>query len=78
MQMGEGIKLAFDAAHLVDQKMIDDPEKLADFLLRKMIVTKVRPVTREAVVNASKDAASGERVGIAVKLILASPEYQLE
>lgn len=78
MQRGEGIKLTFDPAHVVDAKLIDDPEKLTDYLLSRMIVTKVRPVTREAVRNACQQSSSGERVQIAVKLILASPEYQME
>lgn len=77
-QTGEGIKLKFDAAKVAPGTLADDPEKLTDFLLEKMVVTKVRPVTRAGLVTALKDASTGERVALAVKLILASPEYQME
>jgi uncharacterized protein (DUF1800 family) len=77
-QAGEGIKLKFDAAKVAPAALVDEPEKLADFLLAKMVVTPVRPATRTGIVTALKDAPTAERVPLAVKLILASPEYQME
>jgi hypothetical protein len=62
----------------VDKALIDNPEKLADALLAKMISGKIRPATREAVREICREAATGERVQLAVKLILASPDYQME
>ncbi len=78
MQAREGIKLRFDPAKVADPKLARDPEKLADHLLATMVVTKVRPATRRAIIEACEEAAPGERVALAVKLILASPEYQME
>jgi len=78
MARGEGIKLTLDPAHIVDKALLDNPEKLADAILARMISGKVRPATREAVRDICREAATGERVQLAVKLILASPDYQME
>ncbi len=77
-QAGEGIKLHFDQAKVIPAGLADEPEKLTDFLLAKMVVTKVRPTTRAAIMAACQDASTGHRVTLAVKLILASPDYQME
>jgi uncharacterized protein (DUF1800 family) len=77
-QAGVGIQLKFDASKLASTKLAQDPEKLVDHLLSRMVVTKVRPATRTALVAACKEVADGERVALATKLILASPEYQME
>jgi uncharacterized protein (DUF1800 family) len=77
-ERGEGILLKFVPSNVVPAELADHPEKLVDFLLAKMVVTKVRPATREGLLVALKDTPTSERVALAIKLILASPEYQME
>lgn len=78
MQAGEGIKLKFDPARVVPAGLAGDAEKLTDLLLTRMVVTKIRPATRAGIAAACKEAPPADRVALAVKLILASPEYQME
>ena len=73
-----GLKVRFRAARLFPQGAPDTPEALADALLRRLVVTKVRAATRDALVEACRSVPTAERTALAARLILASPEYQME
>ena len=73
-----GLKIHFDPARLFPEGAPEDPEELANALLSRLVVTKVRPATRDAIVTACRMASPSERPALAVRLILASPEYQME
>jgi uncharacterized protein (DUF1800 family) len=73
-----GLKVHFSAGELFPQGPPESPDRLADALLKPLIVTKVRATTREAIVEACQSVPPGERVAVAARLILASPEYQME
>ena len=49
-----------------------------DALLARLVVTKARPATRDAIVSACRGVPPAERPALAARLILASPEYQME
>lgn len=68
----------FDPGRLAAGKDLEDPGRLVDHLLARLLVVRPRPVTREAVVQACEAVPAEERVALAVRLILASPEYQVE
>ncbi len=73
-----GLKVRFDPSRLFPKGAPEDPEELADALLARLIVTKVRPATREAIVEACRSVPAADRPALAARLILASPEYQME
>jgi uncharacterized protein (DUF1800 family) len=73
-----GLKVHFNVARLFPKGPPQDPEELADALLTRLVVTKVRPTTREAIVTACRTVSPAERPALAARLILASPEYQME
>jgi Protein of unknown function (DUF1800) len=73
-----GLKVHFSASQLFPQGAPEAPDQVADALLKPLIVTKVRAATREAIVKACQSVPAGERVAVAARLILASPEYQME
>ena len=73
-----GLKVHFADYQIFSQGPPQDPEKLADALLQPLVVTKVRAATRDAIVEACRSVAPGDRVALAARLILASPEYQME
>jgi hypothetical protein len=62
----------------VPKDLADDPEKLVDHLLARVLAVKPRAVTRTAIVEACAAVPTGERAKLAARLILASPEYQVE
>src|SRR5579875_2526469 len=78
MEKKDGIQVRFDADRLVAAKMADNPEKLVDALLERMVVTKVRSLTRLTLIDACAGVPAADRPALAIRLILASPEYQLE
>lgn len=55
-----------------------DSEVLVDRLLAEMIVVNPRASTRDAIVTACQQVEPNERIELAIRLILASPEYELE
>ncbi len=73
-----GLKVHFAPSQLFPQGPPHDPQQLADALLKPLVVTKVRAATREAIVEACRSVPPGDRVALAARLILASPEYQME
>jgi uncharacterized protein (DUF1800 family) len=74
----DGIAVRFDPARILPAGAADDPVRLADVLLDRMVVAPVRPATRSAIVEACRCVSPEERPALAVRLILASPEYQVE
>ena len=77
MEKKDGIQVRFDSNRLA-AKTADNPEKLVDALLERMVVAKVRTLTRTALIDACTDVPAAERPALVIRLILASPEYQLE
>jgi uncharacterized protein (DUF1800 family) len=73
-----GLQVHFAACQLFPQGAPEAPDVLADALLKPLVVTKVRAATREAIVEACQSVPPGERAALATRLILASPEYQME
>lgn len=74
----DGLKVRFDSTRLNLCCVQDDPKMLVESLLERMVVTKVRPATRAALVEACQSVPAAERPALVVRLILASPEYQME
>lgn len=74
----DGIKVRFDPDRLVGSQLYEHVEQLVDHLLAKMIVVNPRKITREAILEACKDVPVAQRVTLVLRLILASPEYQVE
>jgi len=78
MQTQDGLKVRFSAKQLFPKGEPKEAEALADALLRRLVVTKVRKATWDAVVEACRSSETADQVALAVRLILASPEYQME
>jgi len=78
MEKKDGIQLRFDAGRFVAAETANNPEKLVDVVLERMIVTKVRPLTRATLIDACAGVPAADRPALLARLILASPEYQLE
>lgn len=70
--------LHFSASKLVEPEIADSPEQLADTILKRLLVVPARSATREAIVGELHSARPEDRVLLAVRLILATPEYQME
>ncbi|MEW4570248.1 DUF1800 domain-containing protein [Tautonia sp. JC769] len=73
----DGIKTKFHAEALFPDGPPACPDALVDALLGRLIVTRVRPTTRAALIRACQAAPVADRPAIAVRLILASPESQM-
>lgn len=73
----DGFKVVFDAAKALDGPAPETPEALVDALLARLVIVAPRPDTRAALVEAVRLAAPAERVKLACRLILVTPEYQL-
>ena len=73
-----GVKVRFIPSRLFPKGEPKDDGALVDEMLRRLIVTKVRDVTRDALLAACKSAPHGQRVALVARMILASPEYQME
>lgn len=78
LQRKESIRVKFVPSKLAAAELASDTEKLVDALLRRMMVTTVRKNTREAIIDACKGIPAEQRTTLAVRLILSSPEYQME
>lgn len=72
------LAVRFDPHRLVAAATSADPEALADQLVARLLVVKPRAVTRQAVIEACRKVPADQRTALAVTLLLASPEYQLE
>ena len=74
----DGLKVRFDPARLFPGGIPEDPARLVDGLLERLIVTKARTATRTALLEACQGVEVSDRPALVVRLLLASPEYQLE
>jgi uncharacterized protein (DUF1800 family) len=74
----DGIKVRLDPAKLLPPGAADDPARLAELILERLVVAPVRAATRAAIIDACQAVSSAERPALAARLILASPEYQVE
>jgi uncharacterized protein (DUF1800 family) len=73
----DGFKVAFYPAKVFDGKVPEKAEVLVDALLARLLVVGPRSDTRSALLDAVNPAAPAERVKLACRLILMTPEYQL-
>lgn len=73
----DGFKVAFDPAKVFDGKIPEKPEALVDALLARLLVVNPRPATRTTLLDTISPLAPAERVKLACRLILTTPEYQL-
>lgn len=73
----EGLKCRFKVDALYPQGAPADPAALVDDLLRRLVVTTVRPSARETLITACVDTTPADRPALVARLILTSPEYQL-
>ncbi len=73
----EGLKVRFVPERFLPQGVAANPADLVAACLERLVVAHVRPETRSAVINACRAAPVAERLAVAVRLILMSPEYQL-
>lgn len=74
----DGIKVRFEPERVVPKGLADDPEKLVDHLSARVLAVKPRAATRESIAEACKAVPAADRAKLAARLILASPEYQVE
>lgn len=73
----DGFKVAFDPAKAVGGKVPEKAEALVDALLARLLAVPPRADTRAALVDAVNRVESAERVKLACRLILMTPEFQL-
>ncbi|MFO0879638.1 MAG: DUF1800 domain-containing protein [Gemmataceae bacterium] len=77
-KVGRGLQMRLDFTRLVPAASTETPAELADRLLSRLLVVPPRTATRRALVDAQSAAPTVDRPTLALTLILASPEYQLE
>jgi uncharacterized protein (DUF1800 family) len=70
-----GLKVRFVPNRLLPQGVPADPAVLVDALVERLLVTRVSPFTREALLSACKGVA--DRPARLIRLLLSSPEYQM-
>lgn len=70
--------LRFSAETFVEESLTAAPERLTDELLNRLLVVPARAVTRDAVISEIRSLPPKDRTLAAVRLILATPEYQME
>lgn len=73
----DGLRVQFDATKAITDIDPTKSEALVDTLLAQMIVVPLRPETRTNLVAAVQAAQVAERVKLACRLLLTTPEYQL-
>jgi len=73
----DGFKVTFDPAKAVGGAVPEKPEQVAEVLLTRLLAVPPREGARAALVQAVKDVAPAERVKLACRLILTTPEFQL-
>ncbi len=72
-----GFKVTFDPAKAVGGKVPEKAEALVDLLLARLLAIPPRADTKAALVDAVNQVEPAERVKLACRLILTTPEYQL-
>ena len=73
----DGFKVTFDPVKAIGETVPEKPDQLIDVLLARLLVVPPREGTRATLAEAVKAVAPGERVKLACRLILTTPEYQL-
>jgi uncharacterized protein (DUF1800 family) len=73
----EGLKCRFRPEAVFPKGTPDDPAALVDALLGRLVVARVRPSTRPALIAACQSAPAADRPAVVARLILASPEFQM-
>ncbi|WP_152052827.1 DUF1800 domain-containing protein [Tautonia marina] len=73
----DGIKTRFHAETLFPDGLPESPVALVDAMLDRLIVTPVRPTARKALIRVCQAAPIADRPALVVRLILASPEFQM-
>ena len=73
----DGFKVTFEPTKALDGAVPEKAEALVAALTAKLFVVVPRPDTTAALIEVVKDAPAAERVKLACRLILTTPEYQL-
>jgi uncharacterized protein (DUF1800 family) len=73
----DGFRVRFDAAKTFGGAVPEKAEQLVDTLLARLLAVPSRVDTRAALLDAVNQVAPAERVKLACRLILTTPEYQL-
>ena len=69
--------MTFEPTKALDGAVPEKAEALVAALTAKLFVVVPRPDTTAALIEVVKDAPAAERVKLACRLILTTPEYQL-
>lgn len=72
-----GFQVTFDAAKTLDGRVPEKADQLVDALLARLLIIAPRLDTRETILDTVQQAAPAERLKLACRLILMTPEYQL-
>jgi hypothetical protein len=70
-------EVGFDPARLFPRNVPADPAALIDGLTERLLLTRVAPATRETLLEACRGIAAVDRPARLIRLILASPEFQV-
>lgn len=73
----DGFKVTFDPVKAAGGKVPEKAEDLVDLLLARLLTVPPRAGTRATLVETVARVAPAERVALACRLILTTPEYQL-
>lgn len=73
----DGLKVTFDPAKALDGASPDKPDTLVAAVVAKLFVVAPRPDAVAALADAVSAAAPADRVKVACRLALTTPEYQL-
>lgn len=73
----DGLKCRFRSEAMFPQGAPAEPAALVDVMLARLVITRIRPATRSALISACEATPAADRPAIVARLILASPEYQL-
>jgi uncharacterized protein (DUF1800 family) len=73
----DGIKVVFDPYKIYDGKIPESADSLVDSILERLLVVHPRPTIRATLLDAVKPLPPAERVKLACRLVLSTPEYQL-
>jgi hypothetical protein len=76
-QVPGGIRVRLVLRRLFPQGVPTQSLALVDALVDRLLVTRVSPFTREALLTAARDRTVVDRPGRLIRMILSSPEYQL-
>jgi uncharacterized protein (DUF1800 family) len=73
----EGLKCRFRPEAMFPQGAPAEPAALVDAMLIRLVITRVRPATRSALISACEATPASDRPALIARLIVSSPEYQL-